>query len=337
MRLLVFVWICQAALAQQPPPPKPSSQQMTPIEKLSIPKSEESLTTADQPQAASLSGNALFGVRDKDKKISSVEEAMNKSVADPELRLSLGKIQDAFLRFTESIDTYTYGVEKFPKDYRFLRMRGQRYLSVRKFELGIADLQKAAKMVPNSFDVAYYLGLAYYFNGDHAKAAAEFWRCEDQMKQPLKAPGNLMGGRSCDGLREEENGRIPLQYWRYLALRRAGLQAEAKKYLDEQVNPLLTITVTKPYYDALLFFKGVKEINEMMAGANEGSRDFLTRSSGVATFLFTEGERAKACGIWARNAMDQNWDHLGVINSESEYWLNSRAACALYGSAAPPK
>jgi hypothetical protein len=74
-----------------------------------------------------------------------------------------------------------------------------------------------------------------------------------------------------------------------------------------------------------------------MVGANEGTRDFLLRSSGVATYLFTEGERAKACGIWARNAMDQNWDHLGVLNSESEYWQNSRAACSLYGAAPKPQ
>lgn len=327
MRLIVFVSICLAALAQQQPP----------LEKLNIPKSEESVANADQPQAASLSGNALFGLKDKDQRISTAQEAVNKAPNDPELRLNVGRLQDSHLRFLESISTYGEGVEKFPGDYRFLRMRGQRYLSVRKFEQGLADLQKAAKLVPNSFDAAYYLGLAYYFSGDHAQAAAEFWRCEDQMKRPIKEQANLMGGRSCEGLREEENGRIPLQYWRYLALRRAGLSAEARKYLDEQVNPLLTITVTKPFYEALLFFKGVKEINEMMAGANEGSRDFLTRSSGVATFLFTEGERAQACGIWARNAMDPNWDHLGVINAESEYWQNSRAACALYGKPAAPK
>ena len=326
MRLIVFVSICLAALAQQQP-----------LEKLNIPKSEEGVANADQPQAASLSGNALFGLKDKDQRISTAQEAVNKSPNDPELRLNVGRLQDSQLRFLESIATYGEGVEKFPGDYRFLRMRGQRYLSVRKFEQGLADLQKAAKLVPNSFDAAYYLGLAYYFSGDHAQAAAEFWRCEDQMKRPLKEQANLMGGRSCEGLREEENGRIPLQYWRYLALRRAGLSAEARKYLDEQVNPLLTITVTKPFYEALLFFKGVKEINEMMAGANEGSRDFLTRSSGVATFLFTEGERAQACGIWARNAMDPNWDHLGVINAESEYWQNSKAACSLYGKPAAPK
>lgn len=327
MRLIVFVLICLAALAQQ--------QQS--LEKLNIPKSEESVANADQPQAASLSGNALFGLKDKDQRISTAQKALDKAPDDPELRLSLGRLQDSQLRFLESIATYGEGVEKFPGDYRFLRMRGHRYLSVRKFEQGLADLQKAAKLVPNSFDSAYYLGLAYYFNGDHAQAAAEFGRCEDQMKRPLKEQANLMGGRSCEGLREEENVRIPLQYWRYLALRRAGLSAEARKYLDEQVNPLLTITVTKPFYEALLFFKGVKEINEMMAGANEGSRDFLTRSSGVATFLFTEGERAQACGIWARNAMDPNWDHVGVINAESEYWQNSKAACSLYGKPAAPK
>ena len=138
-------------------------------------------------------------------------------------------------------------------------------------------------------------------------------------------------------MKEDPNWLVPLQYWRYLALRRSGAMAEAKKYLDEQVSGSLTISSSKPFYESLLFFKGVKEVNEMMAGANEGTRDFLLRSSGVATYLFTEGERAKACGIWARNAMDQNWDHLGVINAESEYWQNSRAACSLYGAAPKPQ
>ncbi len=333
MQVCLFLIIGMAALAQQAAKPPA----LVPLEKLNIPKSEETFTDADQPQAGSLNGNALFGVKDKDGRIAAAVAALTKNPSDAELMLALGRTQDGYMRFSESIGTYSDGVEKFPKDFRFLRYRGHRLISVRKFAEAVVDLEKASKLVPNSFDAAYYLGLAYYFSGEHAKAAVELGRCEAQITKPLTGKKDLLGGRSCEALKEDVNWLVPLQYWRYLALRRSGAMAEAKKYLDEQVSGSHTVSSSKPFYESLLFFKGIKEVNEMMAGANEGTRDFLLRSSGVATYLFTEGERSKACGIWARNAMDQNWDHLGVINAESEYWQNSRAACSLYGAAPKPQ
>ena len=333
MRVSLFLMLVMAGLAQQAAKPPA----LVPLEKLNIPKAEESAQDADQPQAGSLNGNALFGFRDKEGRIASAIAALARNPNDPNLYLAAGRAQDSLLRYNESIGMYTDGLEKFPDDYRFLRYRGHRYLSVRKFREGVADLEKAVKMGPNSFDASYYLGLAYYFSGEHSKAAAEFGRCEDQIRNPLAVKNDLLGSRSCEAMKDDVNWLVPLQYWRFLALRRSGNMADSKKYLDEEVSAKLTITSSVPFYDSLLFFKGVKEVNEMMAGANEGTRDFLLRSSGVATYLFTEGERAKACGIWARNAMDQNWDHLGVLNAESEYWQNSRAACSLYGVAPKPQ
>jgi tetratricopeptide (TPR) repeat protein len=327
MRIWTMFLLISAAFAQQGVKPPP----LIPVEDLKIPKAEEGVADADQPQAGSLAGNALFGVKDKEGRIAKALDAMNGDMGNPELRLAAGRTQDALLRFNEAVDTYAGGVEKFPDDYRFLRMRGQRYISTRKFAEALVDLEKAAGMAPNSFDVSYYLGLAYYFNGDHAKSAAALGRCEDQIRKPLAKQADLRGGRSCESIGKDVNFLVPLQYWRYLAFRRSGELAAAKKYLEEQVSAKLEVSGTKPFYDALLFFKGVKEINEMLAGANEGSRDFLTRSTAAATYLFTEGERAKGCSIWARNSMDQNWDHLGVINAESEYWRNSKAACSFYG------
>jgi tetratricopeptide (TPR) repeat protein len=331
MRFCLLIWMSVATFAQQTATPPP----LVPVDQLKVPKTEEDLVTADQPQAGSLNGNALFGIKDKDGRIKVALQAILDRPKDPEAILNAGQIQDGYRRFFESIGTYSEGIEKFPKDFRFLRMRGHRYLSTRKFAQGIEDLQKAVAMAPNSFDAAYYLGLGYYFSGDHAKAAQEFERCEAQVKSPLKEKSDLLGSRSCETLEDDPNWLVPIQFWHYLALRRAGEMAAAKKYLDEKVSDKHTITSTKAFYEALLFFKGRKEINDMMVGANEGTRDFLTRSTAAATYLFTEGDRGKACSIWSRNAMDQNWDHLGVLASESEYWRNSRAACALYAAPKP--
>ena len=326
--ILLFVSLTIGLTAVAQPP------QLLPLDKVNPELPRESLAGAEHPQVASLGGNALFALKDTEGLVSAAQAEVLRDPKNPELLLKLGRTQDAIWRFRDATETYSSGIEKFPKDFRFYRMRGQRYISTRQFSKAIEDLQKVAKYAPGSFEAAYYLGLAYYFNGDHEKAASELGRCEAQMKTPLPATGTQFEGRTCESMREDKNRLIPVQYWRYLALRRAGLMSEAKKYLHVEVSALLDITGTKAFYDALLFFKGIKEINEVLAGANEGSRDYLTRATAVATFLFTEGERAKACGIWRRDVMDPNWDHLGLINAESEYFVNSKAACALY--AGPP-
>lgn len=313
----------------------PAQPPLIPSDQLKVPKTEENFENAEQPQAMSLSSNALFGQKDKDGKIAAALQAKEKAPDLPASYLNVGRAQDSLLRFGDSIATYTDAIAKFPKDFRFLRLRGQRQISLRQFSIAIQDLQAAAKMVPDSFEASYYLGLAHFFSGDHVKAEAEFGRCESQQQKPLAKKSDLLGGKSCSSLKDDPEWRVALQYWRFLAMRRIGDTATAKKYLDDSVAGDLKIQSTKPFYEALLFFKGLRELGVVMAGANEGGRDFLTRSSAVATYLFTEGERSQACGIWARNAMDQNWDHLGVINAESEYWQNSKAACSLYG--APPK
>ncbi|WP_031498326.1 tetratricopeptide repeat protein [Bryobacter aggregatus] len=312
-----------------------ASAQLLPTDQAKPPVATETVAGSAQPQAASLGGNALFAPKDPDGRIAKAYEALAKAPNDPEEYVKAGRVMESVLHFRDAVTLYTNAIEKFPKDYRFYRLRGQRYITTRQFDLAIADLKTATSHGTGSFEPAYYLGLAYYFNGDHEKAAEEFGRCEAQMKKPVPGATHIAGNRTCESMRDDLNWLIPLQYWHYLALRRAGKMEEAKAYLDT-VSPLLEIKASKAFYDTLLFFKGIKEINEMLQGANEGSREFLTRAAGTATFLFTEGERAKACSLWRRDSMDQNWDHLGVINAESEYFRNSKAACALYAPAATP-
>jgi tetratricopeptide (TPR) repeat protein len=310
--------------------PAPS---LVPLETLKIPETKETSANADQPQALGLGGTALFGMKDEKGEIAAARAEMQKDPGNPNRWIALGQLQDSFLRYRESVDTYSSGIAKFPADWRFLRYRGQRRISLRSFSEAIQDLEAAREKTKKSYEVAYYLGLAYYFSGAFAKAAAEFGRCEDQMKQPLPGAEDLYGQLSCESARENQALVVPLVYWRYLALRRDGKNAEAKAYADS-VSPLWTLTTNKAFYDALLYFRGTKEIGEMMEGANEGTRDFLVRSTGVAAHLFGEGERQRACSIWQRNVMDTKWSHLGVIAAEAEFYRNSRAACALYGSVA---
>lgn len=332
MKVLLIPFLLAPLMAQLPATPQPPK--LTPLDELKIPKAEETYANADRAQAASLNGNALFPAKDTAGDIEKVRKEAEANRDNAELWLALGKVQDNYMRYMDSVESYSYGVRQFPKDVRFLQMRGRRYLALRKFDLAVADLEKAYAVASKTYNVSYYLGIAYYMNDQHEKAAAVLGACESQMTKPSGGNENFHGMRGCDSLREDLDTRAAMIYWRYLALRRAGKMAEAKKYLDE-ASPLWQLKDGKPFWEALMYFKGVKELNEVLAGANEGGSAFLTRSSAAAVYLFTEGERKQACGIWQRNAMDTNWDRLGVILAEVEYYKNSATACALYGSQIP--
>lgn len=333
MRLLIlFPFLLSASFAQLAPPA------LTPVEKLKLPDTSEEQKNPDQPQFVSLSGNSLFGLRDEKGEIAAKQKAVEENPNEANAYIALGLMQDSYLRHAEAIQTYTQGAERFPQDWRFLRYRGQRLITARKFEEAIRDLEAAREKTKKSFDVAYYLGLAYYFKGEFEKAAGELGRCESQMKAPLPGEEDLRGLKSCEDAREDQSYQVPLMFWRYLALRRAGQLDQAKAYA-EAVSPLWTLSANKAFYEALLYFRGTKDLSDMMEGSNEATRDYLIRSTGVAAHLFVEGERQKACAIWQRNSLDVKWNHLGVIAAESEFYRNSRAACALYGlgdKPAPP-
>jgi tetratricopeptide (TPR) repeat protein len=327
MQLLCFFVFVALAAAQLTPP-----SGLTPIDQLKIPENKETYANADQPQVLNLAGVSLFGLKDDKGEIAAARAQSEKEPDNPRLLIDLGLLQDSYMRHSDAIATYSDGVAKFPKDWRFLRYRGQRWISLRKFANAIEDLEKARAVTKQSYDVAYYLGLAYYLSGEYEKADAEFGRCEAQLKEPLSPPEDLMGMTSCEVGREDRAFLVPLKFWRYLALRRGGKTAEAKAYA-EAVSPLWSLRSNKAFYDALLYFRGNKDVLEMLDGANEATRDYLIRSAGVAVQFFTEGERQRACSIWQRNSMDSKWNHLGVIAAEAEYYLTAKAACALYSSA----
>jgi tetratricopeptide (TPR) repeat protein len=331
MRLFSLFVLSTSLFAQLPA--TPAQPPLTPIDKLNLPKAENSYADAEPAQGASLNGNALFPVKDKEGVIAKARQATQDNKTDAEAWLARGRAEDSFMHYQESVETYSIGIRLFPDDIRFVQLRGRRQIILRKFDEAVKDLESIYPKAKTSFDVAYYLGIAYYLNNQHEKAAEVLGACEAQMLKPIPAE-NIRGMRTCDSLREDPNTRTAVIYWRYLALRRAGRMAEAKKYLGE-VSELWELKSGKPFWDALMYFKGVKELNEIMGNANEGGSEFLTRSSAAAVYLFTEGERKQACGIWQRNALDTNWDRLGVILAEAEYYRNSSSACALYGSLIP--
>jgi len=107
--------------------------------------------------------------------------------------------------YEDAIEIYSKGIDQFPKDARFYRHRGHRYISSRCFDLAIKDLKKATRLtrgkpneiepdgLPNALgiptstlqgNIYYHLGLTYYIQGKYHKARYAYEKCLDTAENP---------------------------------------------------------------------------------------------------------------------------------------------------------
>src|SRR6185295_8570746 len=181
-------------------------------------------------EAMSLFGDSLrrpvldSGVRTRVE--AQLDEARRNAAAhpnDPEAIIWVGRRMAYLGRFNDAIAIYTDGISRFPEDARLYRHRGHRYISVRRFDQAIADLERAAELTagkpdevepdgqPNArntpigslqSNIWYHLALAHYLKGDW-NAAAQAARSGIQVSTN---PDRL----------------VSQTHWLYMAYRRAG-------------------------------------------------------------------------------------------------------------------
>ena len=265
---------------------------------------------------------AMTPLEDKDGIVKKADEELAAKPDDPELILAAGLARDKVWRYTESIELYTRGAKLAPQDFRFLRYRGHRYISTRQFGKAVEDLEKARHLAPNSYDVAYHLGLAYYLRGQFDKAAAEYARCMSQAGQEA-GPALPGGAKRCAEVANDADARIGMTEWRYRALRRAHKDAEAEKLL-ETVPEELELKESAPYYQCLLFSKGLRTEKALLDPSQMKGNLFPTLGYAVANYYLLEENPRKACPLLRKVASDPAWNAFGAIAAEVEL---ARGAC----------
>lgn len=220
--------------------------------------------------------------------------------------------------YKESIKIFTAGIAKFPKDARFYRHRGHRYITLRCFDDAISDFEKAAKSVkgkpdevepdglPNARNIPtstlqsniwYHLGLAYYLKGDFKKAAKAYEECVKVSKNP-------------DML-------VATVHWLYMTLRRMGKEKEAAKVLGLVVGEQ-EIIENDDYYRLVKLYQGKLKAEDLEQGLG-GKADTLGNASlgyGVANWYVYTGKRDKAAEIFRKIVAGDQWASFGFIAAE---------------------
>jgi tetratricopeptide (TPR) repeat protein len=276
------------------------------------------------PEATSLLGKALVSpplsdnVRAKlEGDLTAARAVLDRAPDDPDARIWVGRRLAYLGRYRDAIAIFTEGVQRFPKDARFLRHRGHRHITVREFDEAIADLERADALVAGASDqiepdgqpnarniplttlhsnIRYHLALAYYLKGDFAKAAPVWQRARDAVRNP-------------DNL-------VSATHWLYLTLRRQGRADEAARALDGIV-PGLDVIENTSYYSLCQMYKGMRSADEVLKAAGSGPSGAAV-VYGVAVWHDINGRTAEANGRRRQLVDGPDWAPFGVIAAEAD-------------------
>ncbi|HUF31049.1 MAG TPA: tetratricopeptide repeat protein [Gemmatimonadaceae bacterium] len=222
-------------------------------------------------------------------------------------------------RYGEAIEHFTRAIERHPRDARLYRHRGHRYITVRRLEAAIADLEHAAELtrgqpdaiepdgLPNARNIPtstlqsniwYHLGLAHYLRGDFRRASSVY-------REALRVSTNA------DML-------VATTHWAYMTLRRMEEDADARRLLTPIAFDM-DIIENDAYHRLVLLYKGEVSIDAILAPADssDGVQD-ATVGYGIGNWHLYHGRTAEAQAVFERVVRGTQWAAFGFIAAEAE-------------------
>ena len=277
-----------------------------------------------KPEATSLSGRPLdvpATIPNQQKLAADLAQAEQTLAANPkdaDAIIWVGRRLGYLWRFNDAIAMFTKGIELHPDNPKFYRHRGHRYITIRQFAKAQADFEKAAQLIkgrpdeiepdgaPNpagkprstlQFNIWYHLGLAYYLQGNYAKAYDAYVEC-------MKVSNN-------------DDSVTATSDWMWMTLMRLNRKAEAAKVL-ERITPKMDILENTSYHRRLLMYKGVEQPEALLDTAKADDTTIATQGYGVGNYYYVTGNTAKAREVFQRVTSGGGWNAFGYIAAEAD-------------------
>ena len=278
-------------------------------------------TSGPKLQATSLFGDSLYSAVPSEKMIQKLELAQRLFNADkmnPDNHIWLGRWTAYSGDYLKAIEIYTQGIKQHPEDARFYRHRAHRYISIRKFDLAIADLETAMKLIKNKTDmiepdgmpnamnqpisslhsnIRYHLGLAYYLTNQLNKALEVY-------KTDVELASN-------------DDKLVSTSHWLYMTAKLLKMEELATQTLAP-ISYEMNIIENFDYHQLLLLYKG-EIIDTDLLGENYESNVADGMAYGIANWYYYNGQTAKAKAMLEKILKGKQWASFGYIAAEADY------------------
>jgi tetratricopeptide (TPR) repeat protein len=241
--------------------------------------------------------NAHFEKNENNEALAAYERAIALDPHKAEYYVGRGRTLARLRRYDDALAAYGQALRFEPENPMILRYRGHNYINVQRVDEALADLRRAERMKKDDNGIYYHLALAEYLKGNFAEAAAAYDGCLRTSKT--------------------DNDRVGCLAWQYLALRRAGRDADAKKALDA-ATPDLKVTDSGPYLDRLLLFKGTKSEQEVVKVMEKGPLEASTVGYGVGMWHLLNGRSDRAKEYFTKATSTDAYYAFGYVASAVE-------------------
>ena len=255
-----------------------------------------------------------------ERQLAEARASYDRASRNPDSIVWLGRRLAYLGRIREAIDVYTRGIAIHPDNPWLYRHRGHRYITVREFDRAIADFERAVSLVrgkpdeiepdgqPNAqntpigtlhSNIDYHLALALYLKGEFARALPVY-------AHELAAARN-------------DDRRVSIAHWYYMAFRRLGRDREAEQMLASLARPMNVIE-NGTYADLLRMYRGEIPPDSVLRSDASGEMSVTdaTAAYGIANWHLYNGRRAEAERIFRRIVAGGQWGAFGFIAAEAE-------------------
>jgi tetratricopeptide (TPR) repeat protein len=250
--------------------------------------------------------------------LAEARERLAADIDDADAWIWVGRRLGYLWRMEEAVEVFGQGLDRFPDDARFLRHRGHRYISLRRFDEAIADLKQAAALMgdrafeieadgkPNArnvplttlgYNVWYHLGVAYYLTTQFEEAVDAFARTRKF-------------GRGLD------DNTVSTTDWMYLSLRRLGRSEEARMIL-RGITPEMDIIENHAYHRRLLMYRGLLPA-ESLESQMINDLEEATMGYGLGMWFWLQRNPVEGKATFERVVEGRYWPAFGFIASEVE-------------------
>ena len=244
------------------------------------------------------------------------------SEVKPYLNYGILCLKSGFIE--NAIQVFGKGLEQFPNTADLHLYRGIAAVQGRQFRVAIDDFWKAGKGVEGQrnvkgildkspeekkidatiqYDIYKWMGLAFQCQGDFSNAEKMYEVCGD-----FSTNSDLY---------------CMSYYWQYQSYKRAGRDKDADGIL-ETIDPKMFITpVTKPYLDAMLYYKGalneqdLVDFNKLPQSSKEAF-DWTIKAYAVAVNSLLEKNEVKYVETLEKIMAIPYWNQMPYIAAEAE-------------------
>ena len=243
-----------------------------------------------------------------------------KSIENPseEDYINLGNHYATIFQFGAAIDAYSKGMASYPDSYKILRHRAHRYLSTRKVDSALADLEKALVLIANSTEEAmeyypngkvkgtyeywiwYHLGIGHFLNRNFEKANEAFSKC---LQLSITA-----------------KNRVGAVDWLYNSYHKAGKPDMAQEVIDAYTFEE-DLDLKYPYSQRVMLYKGDKKAEDfefISKPSSEWTGVEMTVAYGIGSWYVFNGDLEKGKSLFNKVVELPYWNAWAYLLAEKE-------------------